>query len=1128
MIRFHALLRSHLIRTVTLTISLCSLTAQHIDARIIIPRELADKSKNQTDKNNSPTQATIPKNETLKNSSPTPTTLAEKQTNRSLSLTLATSPEKQIRTSFSSRRLAQKNARRLHAASTSQALPITEASLPFPIHAIAANRLNIYMGASMPGAQDHAISALSGNQKVLYGITPNKIQLDGVKNRLNPLFNAEITLLSLIKKETTFSATEHLVAITKEHPDTAYVFLNKDHDLRSVSAVPDANGAATSGIIALATGNQDTVFMATKPHEISSQFGDTGSGIAVAIFKQGAPATSFSLVDMGTTDALQAMPHRAAQNNTIQDSKDATDHITDTLKTLEHIIPDITPDITPDIISDQADIQKDIEASITAADIIPDITKTLDQIIPETTKANSITSSQKKRSKKKSSTVPKQIFFPKATPINKSISALKIGNSDLSAIVGDTAVMHWDKILQCLFVGLNVVTGNTGGRSLIVGHFKAGKLIFEPIAPESLFNDTNTQIVGTTESNTSLSIHQLTSMTTSTHLHYLIVRGGNGDSRETANTIYALPLVSSHQVAPPISMPTSESPHDTPAAPQPAPSLIGTIAAKNAPITYIKFNNNLQQQHPAKNAKEMTQSTDSAAAIGQGPLPYNWGTITNMIVNKDCVYAIVQNTTGDAGIFQSQALFDHTGAIKRWTQWQRYDGIHNNLLHMLIDTNTGILTAITNASTDNNNNNNNSRETNITRTEWSHGDTKLSAPLLATLGPVSCMRDFSPSTPGLSSISLIATAYNDQINITQTGSMNEHGLIIPVRGKHIAHKQYNDNALSHISPITDITLAYCPDRNQGFICCGGSRGVAILTNNTGNGYSKIDEGLIELDNTNNNTHNTLTFKIVGDYALVKRVVADGNYLYILTDTTLDRIELTRENTHATTDSSIPVTAIRLADTKQSIFKTDTLFFNDIVISGKLGLLATSNGLFRVGDGMNLTTATSPQDLNWTPVIISDAISHQITHLYATSSTGREQDCAQKDTDGHVYALSADRGYNKSQIYRFSLESVTDTEITATTIQPFLSDFFYTTQARMPIPSFWINLKDFCDLFVTDGTLSFYARGQENKTASYLKTVSGSLPLTIKENSGCDIPSVIRNSATGTWLIGNETGVYTLE
>ncbi len=952
---------------------------------------------------------------------------------------------------------------------TEKTLSLT--SLDFPVQAIATNKNNLYIGASIPGAQNHTISALAGHQNAIYGITPEKIKLNGVADQPNPLFNASIEHLSLIKKEGTFSSTEHLVAVTKENPDTVYIFENLNHDLRSISDVPDADGAVTSKIVNLTTGNHGTVFMATKPHAAFSQFGETGSGIAIATFQQGAPTTNFSLADMG-----EGMPNRIVLDKIIQD--------TETLN-------------KPEL----------------------DKTETLNQII----------GGRKKRNKKRPKPVRKKTFFPRAVPINTSLSPLKIGNSDLAAIVGDTAVLHWDKTLQRLFVGLNIITGATGGRSLIVGHFKNGKLILEPIAPETLFDATNTHIIGTTNSYTALSIHQLASMSTSTQLHYLIVRGGNGHRNETTNTMYALPLVNNQQApiksvsqSPTLSITDSMT---EPVTESPQKSIIGTIAAKNAPITYLKSYNNLQQQHPATNPEQMTLSTDPAAAIGGGPLDSTWGTIINMLINKDCVYAIIHNTTGDAGIFQSQALFDHTGAIKRWTQWHRYAGVYNDLLQIIIDTNTGVVTAVTDIKTDDTITPDDSNATNITRTEWSHGDDSLSAALLADLGPISTIKDFCPLTPGLSSISVIATAYNDQLTLAQTGTMDGNGLIAPTTGNVIAHKQFKNAALSHISPITDVALAYSKDRNQGFICCGGSKGVAILTDNGGNGYSKISHGLREIDNT-------LTFKVLGNYTLVKRVIADGNYLYILTDTTLDRIELTHENSYAKTSASpyptIRPIAVRLADTQQSTFKSNSLFFNDILISGKLGLLATSNGLFRVGDGMDITTACDPKSLNWTLVDTPDNTSNQITHLYAISSTGRMQDYAQKNTNGQIYVLSADRGNNRGKIYRFSVESVTDTDITSTTVQPFLSDFFYVTKALMPIPSFWINLKEFCDIFATDGTLSFLARAQENKIASYLKTVYSSLPITMNISKGSDIPSMTRNSAAGVWLIGNEKGIYTLE
>jgi hypothetical protein len=294
----------------------------------------------------------------------------------------------------------------------------------------------------------------------------------------------------------------------------------------------------------------------------------------------------------------------------------------------------------------------------------------------------------------------------------------------------------------------------------------------------------------------------------------------------------------------------------------------------------------------------------------------------------------------------------------------------------------------------------------------------------------------------------------------------------------------------------------------------------------------------------------MSFKTLGNYSFVKKLAHDGNFLYVLTDNQLDRISLTAaaldpENFNPTT----------LARADQAPFNTvGATFFNDIVISDALALLASYNGLWRVGSGANISTAGSDQEAAWVRVDVPENFAGPITQLYARSATGLAQDVAKDNGDGQLYVLSGDRSKNRAQLNRFSIAPVTTDGVSVTTIQPF-PDFFTDTKTTPTtgVASYFANFGELRDSFATEGALHFHVRSQEKGNVSNLKlmanmTTIGILnSITVTEvrsgfpflgvrstlistgiEGGHDAASIIQNSALGTWVIGNEHGIRTLE
>lgn len=946
-------------------------------------------------------------------------------------------------------------------------------SFSFPLHAqvTGPTTRTLYVGAATQGGQEFAIAGISTIKGDAFtALAPKTITLNDVKDQPNPLFNAPIAQLTLMTTDG-FDPSEHLIALAESTPSTIYFFDRAQKALHSIK-VPDTTKRETSGIVAVAASSQSCIFAAVKPAGQNSSFGAPGSGIALAFFGKMLPPKE--------DDSKKS---KQPLRRTIRSKKDSSAPENNT-----------TSESTPEKMS------PDTKATQANTKVAQSDTKAI-----STTKAtqsgtkNASSDSKKSSSEVLAETLEKiesalHLRSSAALALDRYSAKLRLGDTQAPIIINNNAVvMHWSPLLSRLFIGLQVEPGQAEGAvALITIHIGNEKdkyaLTIDSIAPNTAFADNNNQIVGAIGSPTS--IYEIKTVTTSTSLPYLIVRGGNGNSAATRNTVYALPLVNDRKDA----------------------STIGTIAATNSE------NNSV----PATTPETMTTSNHPAAQVGGGLIIP--GDISELSTQGDTVFA---STT--QGLFYSQALFDLNGKIKRWTQWQRYAGITNDLSNAIINTSQGGVITLTST--------NNNTETVVSRTEWGKGTPEKTAPLITAIKSVEQIIDFPAlSTPGLDHISIIATTYNSTLSLAQTGTVSNGGdslSIQPTEGA-VTHTTFTQGIitenlgasgepavvtltggiLADISPITHVALARTPESSSGWIFVGGDRGLAVLSTPTHHGWTSLEsgfKGLIE----------DMSFKMVGNYSYIKKLVIDGNFLYVLTDTSLDRIALTNS-------TFIPneFEATRLAEVGQASFTQPNTFFNDLVVSDKLALIATQRGLFRVGNDRDITTALNAHKLDWTPVSIPDNFAGPIAHLYATSSTGRMQDSAKNGTDGHLYVLVSDRGRNRAQLNRFAIASVETDGITENTIQP-LPDSFRSLAKIAKNKSYYTNFGEFRDVFGTDGAVAFHARGKEVIIVTNMQAVPN-LFVNTGIQIGDNIPSLILNSASGTWFIGNEGGIHTNE
>jgi hypothetical protein len=248
------------------------------------------------------------------------------------------------------------------------------------------------------------------------------------------------------------------------------------------------------------------------------------------------------------------------------------------------------------------------------------------------------------------STAPTTVQAKRLDPSTEQVRI----NSDPS--IDSLVTLHWDDHLQRLYTGLTLTTSagaNNGAKAVVVGQVHDNETltlydIFNTAALPAGDTDRIIAVINDSDQENALSIKHIRTMHCSTGPSYLIVNGDVGAYDQVNNTIYALPLV---DICP-------ESPYQ------------GTLADKNAALSYRHTFETI-----VTSSIGLIDNDDAAVLVGAGPLPIESTTeISDIEVIGDTVYvstATGQSATNESGILYSQALFEKTGKIVRWTPWTK-------------------------------------------------------------------------------------------------------------------------------------------------------------------------------------------------------------------------------------------------------------------------------------------------------------------------------------------------------------------------------------------------------------------------------------------------------------------------
>ncbi len=559
------------------------------------------------------------------------------------------------------------------------------------------------------------------------------------------------------------------------------------------------------------------------------------------------------------------------------------------------------------------------------------------------------------------------------------------------------ATLYWDDPLQRLYIGLELTTGGAAGdaaKSIVVARVDDGLLEYAPIVPDgALVAGDATRIVAAEQNATPLSVDAslIGVMHTSTGPSYLIVNGGNGvanctgdgSTTEVGNTIYALPLVDD---------PTN-------------PLTNGTIAKKDSALVIKDADlGTLKFVTPAALNADLPAASEAPVLVGESPFPLQPDQcISDMVVVGDTVYAssdLMMTSTNDSGVFYSQAIFDNTGKIARWTPWSKrafpFEGIPGAMMPERIrlfevDALSGNVWGIGGDTGQS-----------VAVTQWDHGSDPtslvfqvrkaLSDGCYSVLDLDQGTRALGAATPyryalfgGVSKIVFTVTSISTS---TTPGAFNVINNNVPA--PQTVTEDFSTPDVFQITTIpgnsgcvTCLEFSRRTTAQQNYFFAGTGKGLFVFTDPTGNGFTAS-----ALDDLNASPLSTGIWQLAPNIqGTIVDVKSAGQALYVLTYQTTKKQPFlsTLYKILFTTNISTMFDPSNIAIIAQSstapVFNSTLLFkgiqivktgastaFNTLDQKEQL-VLATNTGLYisnadQTGGLLGIVSATDQTDANW--------------------------------------------------------------------------------------------------------------------------------------------------------------------
>lgn len=750
---------------------------------------------------------------------------------------------------------------------------------------------------------------------------------------------------------------------------------------------------------------------------------------------------------------------------------------------------------------------------------------------------------------------------------NKSVDFDKTADA-LMAITADCSManvidMQWDSSLNRLFIALRLQRADSSGIggciALLVARIDGrtdkknpNKIIIEPIATLDASNfttDSTGHIFGFFKSADSIdtfaTVHKTRVLSTSTAKKYLVI---NSDisTGNVKNKIFAVPLIE----------PTYEKVIETEIVDGKTVEKEITRVANEESVGKIADKGNFLNR--ASSAANMTLATDAAALVGGGDAP-NDATVdieVFFVSGDSVIIGLSGSTANKSGFFKSTALFDSQGKISKWTPWQRVMGRTDVILgggfdpnpeNLISNSTNSLYMYLTNDSSGNPNT--------VKATQWGKdpsGDFGLGE-LIEVQFPIDqggtfSLFDFDEQTPSFKAGDdnlglMVATGYK-KIMLIETGTQVAGGVFTPNRGDFTTGALLSTDGsasagvagsktmivsggvLDDLGPIdtADVSRvdAAAGAGSRGYLFVGGRNGVAVLSEANGDGWDTtagvgLKRGFVGITST-------MSFKQLGSFSNVRKVVCDDEYVYVLTTNALHRMSLAIAANFSAVGATSP-TFITIASSSVVTGNANSTFY-DVLISSKIALLATREGLFRIGDVRSVKTVTSATDANWTEVLISigsDSVSlgivTQLDLMSAVKGTFFQ--------GGELYVLVSDPAYNLASVFRFVLADTRTATVSGVSIVPVkeANDIVY-----------FMALGRHRLFFRSDGVTVFHQSPQNFGSFDILhfvgvrenisiNTLRGfPIDLDIEEGVNKNIGLIVRNSASGAWMIPGDFGL----
>lgn len=556
--------------------------------------------------------------------------------------------------------------------------------------------------------------------------------------------------------------------------------------------------------------------------------------------------------------------------------------------------------------------------------------------------------------------------------ITTSTEALRGGGSELISI-GSSVTLS---ILSGgAYIGINA-TADEQAAGILIAKSGTNSLAFDSIASNQVIAGGVNTVVSASAGNT-VEINNICMMQTTTALSYLIVARpdipNNRSQFGQAQVVYAVPLVG------------PQSPHAGKVADF-------TSIAKSCNFQKANTFNKLLTDAEQINPHNATYS-EQLLVGGSTPPMLDTTKIKDLYALGDCVYVVIDQpyATGtpnqQSGTFRSQAIFAQDGHIISWTPWSRVLGSDLAMLHSAQSNNTtaGFYVA-----------DNGSGFKQVVQTQWLPNTSNLAPFFKQSKSPVSgtqAVFNFDQTTPGFNNaLSLLVSTGFNNVTLGQTGFVESGSFKVkPMDGSDVA--AYNDVA----SSTALVAAEFVHNESNHWLFTGGASGLRVLVDNNGVTWNGDLSSVADLNAGQ-------SWKEVGSFKFIKKLVWDNTHLYIVTREAVYRITPSSDMfTESATQKLNPIAVLN----SSQLFNSP--FMLDLIIDDGFCILGTTNGMYT----FNVNESGKAESLGG--IMIPDGLPAVAQLIPVANTSPSHRNFKEKS---NLYVLNNTYGTQQARINRF--------------------------------------------------------------------------------------------------------------